>query len=105
MGEANQQGHGGIKAMIEHVAKALRTAGLESSYLIVGINFTKSNEWTGYCQASKLRSLHDIGSVPNRYEQAISIIGRTLSDFDDCSLIPCFGFGDGQYVHRRYSSI
>lgn len=55
--------------------------------------------------SSGRRSLHDIGSVPNPYEQAISIIGRTPSDFDDCSLIPCFDFGDGQYVHRRYSSI
>lgn len=43
------------------------------------------------------RSLHHIGDVPNPYEQAISIIGRTLSNFDDDNLIPCFGFGDGKY--------
>ncbi|CAL9062367.1 unnamed protein product [Musa banksii] len=83
--------------MIEHVAKALRTAGLESSDLIVGNDFTKSNEWTGKSSSGR-RSLHDIRSVPNPYEQAISIIGRTPSDFDDCSLIPCFDFGDGQGV-------
>lgn len=41
------------------------------------------------------RCLHDIGSTPNPYEQAISIIGRTLSVFDEDNLIPCFGFGDG----------
>lgn len=41
------------------------------------------------------RSLHAIGSSPNPYEQAISIIGRTLSPFDEDNLIPCFGFGDG----------
>ena len=29
------------------VTRALRDAGLESSNLIVGIDFTKSNEWTG----------------------------------------------------------
>ncbi|URE20338.1 Copine [Musa troglodytarum] len=90
--------------MIEHVTKALRAAGLESSDLIVGIGFTKCNEWTGKSSSGR-RSLHDIGSVPNPSEQAISIIGRILSDFDDCSHIPCFGFGDGQYVHRRCSSV
>ncbi|EHA8586972.1 E3 ubiquitin-protein ligase RGLG3 [Cocos nucifera] len=40
------------------------------------------------------RSLHAIGDTPNPYEQAISIIGRTLSAFDEDNLIPCFGFGD-----------
>jgi hypothetical protein len=42
------------------------------------------------------RSLHAISNTPNPYEQAISIIGRTLSPFDDDNLIPCFGFGDGE---------
>ncbi|CAL9150390.1 unnamed protein product [Musa hybrid cultivar] len=87
----------GTGTIIIKVTKALRSAGLESSDLIVGINFTKSNEWTGKSSSGR-RSLHDIGSVPNPYEQAISIIGRTPSDFDDCSLIPCFDFGDGQGV-------
>lgn len=41
------------------------------------------------------RSLHAIGNIPNPYEQAISIIGRTLTPFDEDNLIPCFGFGDG----------
>ena len=41
------------------------------------------------------KSLHAIGNTPNPYEQAISIIGRTLSPFDEDNLIPCFGFGDG----------
>lgn len=40
-------------------------------------------------------SLHNIGESSNPYEQAISIIGQTLSKFDDDNLIPCFGFGDG----------
>lgn len=32
---------------IMQVTDALRASGLESSNLILGIDFTKSNEWTG----------------------------------------------------------
>ncbi|XP_077212101.1 E3 ubiquitin-protein ligase RGLG2-like [Tasmannia lanceolata] len=78
---------------LEQVTEALAHAGLESSNLIVGIDFTKSNEWTGKRSFSG-RSLHLIGDRQNPYEQAISIIGRTLSAFDEDNLIPCFGFGD-----------
>ncbi|KDP27728.1 hypothetical protein JCGZ_19705 [Jatropha curcas] len=78
---------------LEQVTTALREAGLESSNLIVGIDFTKSNEWTGKFSFNN-RSLHAIGDTPNPYEKAISIIGKTLAPFDDDNLIPCFGFGD-----------
>ncbi|CAA0839482.1 Copine (Calcium-dependent phospholipid-binding protein) family [Striga hermonthica] len=78
---------------LDEVINALREAGLESSNLILGIDFTKSNEWTGKFSFNR-RSLHAIGNVRNPYEQAISIIGRTLSPFDEDNLIPCFGFGD-----------
>ncbi|KAF5743715.1 E3 ubiquitin-protein ligase RGLG2-like [Tripterygium wilfordii] len=78
---------------LEQVTEALARAGLESSNLIVGIDFTKSNEWTG-ARSFKRRSLHHIGDEQNPYEQAISIIGKTLSSFDEDNLIPCFGFGD-----------
>jgi hypothetical protein len=44
------------------------------------------------------QSLHHIGSGLNPYEQAISIIGKTMAEFDDDNLIPCFGFGDGSYL-------
>jgi E3 ubiquitin-protein ligase RGLG len=75
------------------VTEALARAGLESSNLIVGIDFTKSNEWTG-ARSFNRKSLHFIGSSPNPYEQAITIIGRTLAAFDEDNLIPCYGFGD-----------
>ncbi|XP_042479024.1 E3 ubiquitin-protein ligase RGLG2-like [Macadamia integrifolia] len=78
---------------LEQVTDALAQAGLESSNLIVGIDFTKSNEWTG-SRSFNRRSLHHLGESPNPYEQAINIIGRALSDFDEDNLIPCFGFGD-----------
>ncbi|KAF8755772.1 hypothetical protein HU200_011241 [Digitaria exilis] len=78
---------------VDQVTDALAQAGLESSNLIVGIDFTKSNEWTGKFSFHG-KSLHHISSTPNPYEQAISIIGQTLSKFDEDNLIPCFGFGD-----------
>lgn len=78
---------------LDQVTAALREAGLESSDLILGIDFTKSNEWTGKVSFNN-RSLHAIGDVSNPYEKAISIIGKTLAPFDDDNLIPCFGFGD-----------
>ncbi|KAJ0989456.1 hypothetical protein J5N97_007812 [Dioscorea zingiberensis] len=78
---------------LEQVTEALAQAGLESSNLIVGIDFTKSNEWTGKYSFNH-QSLHHISDTLNPYEQAISIIGRTLSAFDEDNLIPCFGFGD-----------
>ncbi|KAG8640788.1 E3 ubiquitin-protein ligase RGLG3 isoform X2 [Manihot esculenta] len=85
---------------LDQVISALRDAGLESSNLILGIDFTKSNEWTGRHSFHR-KSLHAIGSTPNPYEQAISIIGRTLSPFDEDNLIPCFGFGDAT-THDKY---
>ncbi|XP_051185506.1 E3 ubiquitin-protein ligase RGLG3 [Lolium perenne] len=78
---------------LDEVIEALAQAGLESSNLIIGIDFTKSNEWTGKSSFNGM-SLHHIGDVRNPYEQAISIIGQTLSAFDEDNLIPCYGFGD-----------
>ncbi|KAK3123761.1 hypothetical protein QOZ80_8AG0635600 [Eleusine coracana subsp. coracana] len=78
---------------LDQVTDALAHAGLESSNLIVGIDFTKSNEWTGK-RSFNNKSLHAMGDTPNPYEQAISIVGRTLARFDEDNLIPCFGFGD-----------
>ncbi|KAK1554272.1 hypothetical protein Q3G72_009970 [Acer saccharum] len=78
---------------LDQVTAALRESGLESSNLILGFDFTKSNEWTGKV-SFKNRSLHAIGDTSNPYEKAISIIRKTLAPFDDDNLIPCFGFGD-----------
>ncbi|WJX47457.1 E3 ubiquitin-protein ligase rglg2, variant 2 [Trifolium repens] len=78
---------------LDEVTTALSHAGLESSNLIVGIDFTKSNEWTGKRSFNR-KSLHHIGNGQNPYEQAITIIGKTLSTFDEDNMIPCFGFGD-----------
>ncbi len=59
------------------------SAGLESSQLVVGIDCTKSNTWTG-ARSFGGRCMHEI--VPgqlNPYQAVISIVGRTLAPFDD----------------------
>ncbi|KAF8692692.1 hypothetical protein HU200_039525 [Digitaria exilis] len=103
-------GHGSAGAdqsydTLDQVKEKLQQVGLESSNLIIGVDFTKSNEWTGKLCFDG-RSLHHVGNAPNPYEEAIGIIGRTLSGFDEDNRIPCFGFGDtsthDQYVFNFY---
>ncbi|KAI0494962.1 hypothetical protein KFK09_025108 [Dendrobium nobile] len=88
---------------LDQVTAALREAGLESSNLILGIDFTKSNDWAGKYSFNN-QSLHTIGDKPNPYEEAISIIGKTLAPFDEDNLIPCFGFGDATTHDREVFS-
>ncbi len=78
---------------IQEVQQALREAGLESSNLIVGIDFTGSNAVSGK-KSFNGRCLHDVTGPVNPYQQVIGIVGRTLEVFDDDHLIPTFGFGD-----------
>ena len=79
---------------LEEVQAELRRNGLESSQLIICIDATKSNTWTG-AKSFGGRCLHDVqGGTPNPYQETISIVGRTLSAFDDDNLIPAFIFGD-----------
>ncbi|ETI39811.1 hypothetical protein, variant 1 [Phytophthora nicotianae P1569] len=103
---------------LPQVTQALRSSGLESCNLIIGIDCTKSNEWSGKRTFSG-RSLHDIDdpSTYNPYEDVIETVGRTLRDFggsnsvdcgldgllttvllaccaDEDNIIPVYGFGD-----------
>jgi len=78
---------------VQEVQRALRDAGLESSNLIVGIDFTGSNMEAGE-KSFNGRCLHDVTGPTNPYQQVIGIVGRTLEAFDDDHLIPAFGFGD-----------
>jgi len=79
---------------IEQVQQGLREAGLESSNLIIGIDYTISNTTAGK-QTFGGKSLHHLSSdLFNPYQQVISIVGQTLEVFDDDKLIPVYGFGD-----------
>ncbi|KDO27437.1 hypothetical protein SPRG_07025 [Saprolegnia parasitica CBS 223.65] len=80
----------------EQLQHALRASGLESSNLILAIDYTKSNTWTGQ-QSFQGKCLHHIdptGQTWNPYQSVIHIMGKTLEAFDDDKLIPAFGFGD-----------
>lgn len=74
--------------------QGLKAAGLESSELIVGIDFTKSNLYNG-ANTFNSKSLHFLSDdVHNPYEVVLQNICTTLAAFDDDNQIPCYGFGD-----------
>eukprot|EP00918_Siedleckia_nematoides_P062727 GHVU01136719.1.p1 GENE.GHVU01136719.1~~GHVU01136719.1.p1 ORF type:complete len:242 (-),score=18.28 GHVU01136719.1:7-732(-) len=79
----------------------MRASGLESSNLIIGVDYTISNTSAGK-RTFAGKSLHccDPG-VFNPYMQVISIMGKTLEVFDDDKLIPAFGFGDATTSDQR----
>lgn len=79
-------------ATFEELQAALRKAGMESSNLIVGVDFTKSNTWTGQNTFGG-RCLHSLSSqFMNPYQTVINLLGQTLEAFDDDKLIPAYGF-------------
>lgn len=82
----------------DQVTDALRKAGLESSQLIIGVDFTQSNEQTGQ-RSFGGRCLHDTRHGVNPYEQAMTVVAKVLADFDDDNMIPAYGFGDTRTRH------
>jgi len=84
----------------EQLQQAMREAGLEDSNIIIGIDFTKSNTWTGAktFNGQCLHTLHP--QILNPYQTVISVLGRTLAVFDDDNLIPVYGFGDSRTTDK-----
>jgi len=89
----------------EELQQGLKEAGLESSNLILGIDYTKSNNWTGK-RTFGGRSLHYITKgQTNPYQEVIKIMGKSLEAFDDDKMIPTFGFGDATSTDKAVFSI
>ncbi|XP_077244384.1 E3 ubiquitin-protein ligase RGLG4-like isoform X2 [Tasmannia lanceolata] len=57
---------------LEQVTTALREAGLESSNLIVGIDFTKSNEWTATTHDDTVFSFHSDHTPCHGFEEVLA---------------------------------
>ncbi len=79
---------------VSEVMDAFRKAGCESSNLIVGIDYTASNEQRGQ-KSFDGKSLHYLSSATvNPYENVIYTMGHSLEQLDEDRIIPVFGFGD-----------
>lgn len=85
---------------IADIQAALRGAGLEGSQLMIAIDCTQSNTWTG-AKSFGGRCLHDI-QYENPYQSTIRVIGETLAPFDADGMIPVMGFGDIQTGDHSY---
>uniref|UniRef100_A0AAV1U6P9 VWFA domain-containing protein n=1 Tax=Peronospora matthiolae TaxID=2874970 RepID=A0AAV1U6P9_9STRA len=93
---------------LDEVQKALRRVGLQSSDLIIAVDFTESNLWKGE-QTFEGRSLHYVdtsGRVVNPYQKVISAITRVFELYNDDDTIPAFGYGgypDRPFAERYFA--
>ncbi|MDD9950624.1 MAG: VWA domain-containing protein [Zetaproteobacteria bacterium] len=85
---------------LEQIQDALAHEGLESSELIVGIDFTLSNRQQGR-QTFSGRNLHRLsGRYQNPYQAALKIIAQSLQEYDDDQVYPVYRFGDSLTRHH-----
>lgn len=77
------------------VTSAMRRAGLERMRLIVGIDFSASNEWQGR-RTFKGELLHALkgGAVFNPYQKVIHTLSPAFTPFLHSQPIHAYGFGD-----------
>ncbi|EGT59243.1 hypothetical protein CAEBREN_28449 [Caenorhabditis brenneri] len=81
---------------LDSLSEAMRKAGLETTNLIFGIDYTASNKYQGE-ESFGGRSLHTIHPhVKNPYQQVITILGRTLAPFAGQGKLGVYGFGDAK---------
>jgi hypothetical protein len=91
--------------------EGLKKCGLESSNIVVGFDFTKSN-FTNGAKSRRGKSLHYLPqdekerrTNPNPYLGAFEIIARTLEKFDDDHIIPAYIFGDSVTIDKTVRSL
>ena len=70
----------------DELEAVLRLAKVESMQMVVGIDFSKSNEWTG--EKSYQRGLHDTRGGETPYGKALRIMSSIVSRFDDDNMYP-----------------
>lgn len=82
-------------------AKGMKASGFEMCDLILGVDFTASNEWQGR-RSFNHHCLHAVllrGYNP--YQQVIKILGATLEPFSDDGCVHAYGFGDQSTRNRN----
>jgi E3 ubiquitin-protein ligase RGLG len=83
------------------IREMVKIGAAENCKLVVGIDFTKSNLWTGMDTFGG-ESLHRIAGPDkeeNPYEKVLSLMIAALGRFTS-GTIPCFGFGDVKTRHH-----
>lgn len=76
------------------VSTAMRRAGLPDIHVIVGIDFSASNEWQGR-RSHRGESLHALkAGSQNPYQRALASLGSALGPLLHGNPVPAFGFGD-----------
>ncbi|XP_064460236.1 uncharacterized protein LOC135370426 [Ornithodoros turicata] len=79
------------------VSTAMLRAGLPDIHVIIGIDFSASNEWQGR-KCFRGETLHAIrgNSIYNPYQKVLSSLGGVLMPLLHGNPIPAFGFGDSR---------
>uniref|UniRef100_A0A0K0FHP7 VWFA domain-containing protein n=1 Tax=Strongyloides venezuelensis TaxID=75913 RepID=A0A0K0FHP7_STRVS len=79
---------------LDQLSAAMKKAGLESTNLIFGIDYTASNKYQGE-NSFDGKNLHTIDNeIENPYQKVIKVMGKTLAPFATQKGIPVYGFGD-----------
>jgi len=85
----------------------LQKDGFRKAKLIVAIDFSKSNEYTGK-DSFDARSLHEISPAlvgQNPYQQVLSLISQTMAPFVDTKSVAMYGFGDATTTDKAAFSM
>lgn len=81
------------------LVQALRTAGLESSQVILCYDFSCSNDSTGLrTYHANMHNINKLNVTP--YEKVTSLMKFLVKEFDEDQEIPCYIFGSQSTTDR-----